>query len=199
MFSKKFTVEFDSRLIVNTGTASSVMYHADRILIAPPTDTYSRSATDVYVNWLCEVIRVFLMFTKNEEAQKDTAFVALFARALHQVIMTAKFDDGKKDFLFRDIPVEFQVFGKTFTVAYDKSILYHNQCVGMAEFHKDQVLLHPNDETLERSFLDEYQTFMHELVHIILMSICEVELNEDESFVNMMGAALAQTFTTAEY
>lgn len=176
-----------------------VNFHADKVVLAPATETYHRTPTDLYINWLQEVVYIFLMFSKNDVVRADDGFVALFARAMHQVVTSAKYKTGKNDNKFDRIPQEFQIFGKTFTFEYDKNILYHNQCVGMAEFHTERILLHPDDEVLERTEADEYQTFMHEVVHVILMSIMEVELNEDEAFVNMLAAALAQAFQTAEY
>jgi hypothetical protein len=43
------------------------------------------------------------------------------------------------------------------------------------------------------------ETFFHELVHIILDATGEIELTENERFVNMMGKSLLEIYQTSNY
>jgi hypothetical protein len=90
------------------------------------------------------------------------------------------------------IPKKFQLMGKSFTVkVIGKNNWEDPEIWGQCDFANNTIeVLDLNPETNE-------QTFFHELVHAILMTMNN-KLNKNETFVDMFGALLHQALKTSK-
>lgn len=198
IYSKEFTVEFDTKLLRNLNVAFAVDFHTDTVYIAPDTPTFTRSHEDVCQSFLSAVTQVYLSFMKFDELDDREQFNRLVGSALHQVFTTMKFSEDI-DRPMMGIPESFYVFGKKFEVVFDSDTVQTYEAVGLAKFHQNKIVLTPSSDSFPRSQMDILTTLYHEIVHIVLSAVGEDELSNNETFVNMMGAALSQMVTSAIY
>jgi predicted SprT family Zn-dependent metalloprotease len=97
------------------------------------------------------------------------------------------------------IPTRFKLLGRTITVENDPQLIFTEGATGMAHYRTSRIRLQPH--CYEQPVLadDREKTFLHELVHHILVNMEQPKLNDDEKFVNLFAGLLHQALTTMEY
>ena len=119
------------------------------------------------------------------------------------------FDQNKK----LNIPKNFILFGHKYTVVIKKDLFETENCYGNAD--EDLKLIQIQDlgevtkrykedgKMVERKLIiteeTMIETFFHEVVHIILDSTGELNLSQNEKFVNMMGKAWLEIYLSSVY
>ena len=97
------------------------------------------------------------------------------------------------------IPKQFKLFGTTYKVVWDNKRLNDISAYGLSDYSKSEITLstlHGVDELSEDKILD---TFYHERTHAILDMMHEVDLSNNENFVDVFSKLLRQSDETAEY
>jgi predicted SprT family Zn-dependent metalloprotease len=97
------------------------------------------------------------------------------------------------------IPKSFNLLGKTITVEDDPRLIFTDGANGMAHYRTSRIRLQPHCHEQPVLAVDREHTFLHELVHHILVSMEQQKLNDDEKFVNLFSGLLHQAITTMEY
>lgn len=92
------------------------------------------------------------------------------------------------------IPSEIQVSGQTFTIVQDPAVKKLAGCCGQTHYDEGFIIIDPS---LKADTLGI--TYYHELVHAILMTMGQAELNKDEAFVDNFASLLWQAHKTAVY
>ena len=92
------------------------------------------------------------------------------------------------------IPNQIDLAGQTLDVVMDPSIQKLSGCCGQTHFDEGVIIINPNLRPDTRAV-----TYFHELVHAILMTMGNQDLNKDEAFVDTFGNLLWQSFKTAKY
>jgi len=96
------------------------------------------------------------------------------------------------------IPKNFKLRGQTYKVAL-KDIIETEGAVGTARFLTNKIELQKTHFGEKISTSQVESTFWHEAAHIILFSMDEHELNENEKFVNQLGVTLYELFNTLKF
>lgn len=112
-----------------------------------------------------------------------------------------------------NIPKEFTLLGHKYTVVIKKDLFETEDCYGNAD--EDLKLIQIQDlgevtkrykedgKMVERKLIiteeTMIETFFHEVVHIILDSTGELNLSQNEKFVNMMGKAWLEIYLSSVY
>ncbi len=105
------------------------------------------------------------------------------------------------------------LFGHEYTVVLVKNLYESESCYGIAD--DDLKLIKLQDlGTVTKKYEEEgkhievqftiteqtlIETFFHEVIHIILDSLGEEQLSENEKFVNMMGKAFLEVYLSSRY
>lgn len=111
------------------------------------------------------------------------------------------------------IPSEFTLFGHKYKVVMCNNLFEDEDCYGTADGDLKLIRLQSTGSVIRRYEEDGksyentliitddtlIETFFHELVHIILDATGEIELTENERFVNMMGKSLLEIYQTSNY
>jgi len=97
------------------------------------------------------------------------------------------------------IPTSFQLHGQTIEVTHVDHIGSESGTLGEARIAKNQIVLQTNSSGFARSETQIEQTFLHELVHFILIHLRQAELCEEEAFVDGFAHLLHQSFVTSKY
>lgn len=111
------------------------------------------------------------------------------------------------------VPKKFMLFGHEYTVVLVKNLYESESCYGIAD--DDLKLIKLQDlGTVTKKYEEEgkhievqftiteqtlIETFFHEVIHIILDSLGEEQLSENEKFVNMMGKAFLEVYLSSRY
>ena len=75
-----------------------------------------------------------------------------------------------------------------------------DECLGQAHLDEGYVeVADLYDRDSHQSEDSKYNTYLHELVHTILQTMGEVELNKSEKFVCTFSSFLCEALTSAEY
>lgn len=96
------------------------------------------------------------------------------------------------------IPERFEMFGHTFTVQFDKQLVRRNEAVGEAHYRFKEILLQSDCEGVPMQDSQLEQHFWHEVVHHILNEMGEIELRDNEKFVDVFGSLLQQVLATSQ-
>ena len=97
------------------------------------------------------------------------------------------------------IPTEFQVFGQHWKVIYDPKLRHDTDNVGEASYRDNVIVLQSAAEGNPRIPCLIEQSFLHELVHVILDCMSEHKLRADEKFVDVFANLLHQALDSARY
>jgi hypothetical protein len=111
------------------------------------------------------------------------------------------------------IPSEFTLLGHKYKVVMCNKLFEDEDCYGTADGDLKLIRLQSTGSVIRRYEEDGksyentliitddtlIETFFHELVHIILDATGEIELTENERFVNMMGKSLLEIYQTSNY
>jgi hypothetical protein len=91
------------------------------------------------------------------------------------------------------IPKQVHLLGHTIKVKQNSKLVQHQNDFGQASFVGQTIKLagKARGKPVTRTHLEH--TFFHELVHQCLWAMGETELNENEKFVDLMGALLHQS------
>lgn len=94
------------------------------------------------------------------------------------------------------IPRQFELLGHTITVEYDQQLLHKDNCLGLAVYRDNKIILQPStdDNPLPKEKALSY--FCHELMHFLLFFAEQDDLRQDEKAVNLMGNLLMQFLKT---
>ena len=90
------------------------------------------------------------------------------------------------------IPMSFELMGETITVKYIDDMVVRDNNVGVACYSTNEIQIQSNSKAIPRNKEQLRQTFLHELVHFILMKLNKLELNKDEAFVDSFADLLLQ-------
>jgi predicted SprT family Zn-dependent metalloprotease len=101
------------------------------------------------------------------------------------------------------IPKQFKLLGQTITVKFDPDKFTNNECVGFADYRKNEIQLHPGTETrpINREQLEA--NFLHEVTHFVLYhagasySGKEDYMHQDEGFVDLVSCLFHQVLETS--
>lgn len=97
------------------------------------------------------------------------------------------------------IPKNLKLFGYEIEVKMDDKLKYEKDCFGIAEFHRNRIVLQSNNiEKLVPNVQIE-KHFLHELIHFILYMMGEETLTYNEKFVDLFARLLQQALETMEY
>ena len=98
-----------------------------------------------------------------------------------------------------EIPTSFQLMGQAVTVTERNDLNYDEGAWGRASWRRLSIEMQTEvaGSPLPESVREH--TFLHELVHMILLAMNEGELNENEKFVDIFSGLLHQALGTAEY
>lgn len=97
------------------------------------------------------------------------------------------------------IPKSFQLHGQTIEVLQVDHIGSESGTLGEARLAKNQVVLQNNASGFTRSDTQIEQTFLHELVHFILIHLGQNELCDEEAFVDGFAHLLHQALGSMTY
>lgn len=97
------------------------------------------------------------------------------------------------------IPKEFQLFGRTIKIEYDDRRCDDKNAYGLSEYGNQKIILSKFEGIDEIPKVKIEQTFLHELLHQILDTLCERDLSRNEQFVNNVSCLLHQALKTAKY
>ena len=97
-----------------------------------------------------------------------------------------------------EIPDKFSLFGHVITVKKRTDLSYQEGAWGRARHGENTIEVqlatkaHPIDQT------EVEQTYLHEVIHIVLGKLGYNELNNDEKFVDQLAGCLHQVLTQTE-
>lgn len=97
------------------------------------------------------------------------------------------------------IPKRFMLGGVTIEVEFDDMMCEGREALGLAEYHRNRILLKKANAGMERPADDIEQVFFHELLHFVFKFSGENKLSEDEVKIDRFARMLHQAFRTAEY
>ncbi len=97
------------------------------------------------------------------------------------------------------IPVEFELFGQTVEIIWDKELNNRDNANGLANYRYSRIELQPNTDTIKITDEMIEQTYLHEVTHFILDAIGEDELRSNEKFVDTFSKALHQVLKTSKF
>lgn len=98
-----------------------------------------------------------------------------------------------------EIPKRFKILGRDIEVKFDDTLIYSRDNRGEFRMREDVIVLQPNGTQYPILSKQAEQTFLHELVHVILERMGESDLSNNEKFVDVFAGMLHQALTTAEY
>lgn len=92
------------------------------------------------------------------------------------------------------IPSQIDLAGQTFSIVMDPNLRKLSGCCGQTHFDDNFIVIDPGLPPDTKGV-----TYFHELVHAILSTIGDEELNKNEAFVDTFGNLLWQAFKSAKY
>lgn len=92
-------------------------------------------------------------------------------------------------------PKTFEAAGQVFTVRMDEAVKDYADCCGQTHIDKALVIIDPNLATNDIQAI----TYYHELMHVILVTIGRMDLNQDEAFIDNVASLLWQAQKTSTY
>lgn len=97
------------------------------------------------------------------------------------------------------IPKSFLLFGNDISVIYDEDKVRELEALAACDSDLNRIMWTDKGDKgkLPKDFIN--QTFLHELVHMILFKLGEKELARNEKLVDLTAQALYQYFKTAKY
>jgi len=93
----------------------------------------------------------------------------------------------------------FMIFGRVIEVVMNPQLCSKEDYVGVAMHRQNRIELQPSTESNPVPSSKLEQTYLHEVVHILLRSIGYNKICDDEQFVDLFAHALHQFLSTAEY
>ena len=97
------------------------------------------------------------------------------------------------------IPKEFELFGQTIKVKYDKELIYRQSNSAESHMRFNEIIIQPDTEGISMNEDQKAKSFFHELLHQILDRLGYRELSENEFLVIAVGNLLHQALKTAKY
>lgn len=112
-----------------------------------------------------------------------------------------------------NIPKEFTLFGHKYNVVIKKDLFDQEGCYGNADDDLKLIQIQDLGEVVKKyeengkmveikiTITEEtmIETFFHEIMHIMLDASGELELSENEKFVNIMGKAWLEIYLSSVY
>lgn len=98
-----------------------------------------------------------------------------------------------------EIPKEFDLFGETINIEFDRELANRENANGMAHYRYSKIVLQTNEGANPRKHTQIEQSYLHEVVHFILDAMNEEELRTNEKFVNLFASLLHQVLITSKY
>ncbi len=99
----------------------------------------------------------------------------------------------------RKIPKQYELFGKTYKIVFNKTLIQDNDNCGECHYRTCRVMLQPPTAGLDIPTEKIEAVFFHELVHSILFELGENDLNANEKLVDGIGKLLHQFTKSAKY
>lgn len=94
------------------------------------------------------------------------------------------------------IPKQFILGGRTYKVRRNDKLDYEHNWNGEHDTYRQEINLAYKLGGVDANVESIEQTFYHELVHAILYTLGEKDLNQNEKFVDMFGTMLHQFMKT---
>lgn len=98
-----------------------------------------------------------------------------------------------------DIPKEFKLFGTRIEVQFNNERCNDKQVYGESNYGESKIMLSTMQESMTLSEDKILDTFYHEKIHMILDTMNENELSNNEKFVDVFAKLLRQSDVTAIY
>ena len=97
-----------------------------------------------------------------------------------------------------EIPDSFKIFDIEYKIVYDKFLYMNTGYYGNVDYLNHIITIQdPEVGFFSEKFLEKI--FCHELFHVILNEISELDLRDNEDFVIVMGNALQQIINSFEF
>ena len=98
------------------------------------------------------------------------------------------------------IPKSFTLYGEDVSVTHDPDRCRDLDCLGACNESINEIVYSDvNSQGYKRTIEGIEQTFLHELVHVILFKMNEDDLSKNEKFVDTFSRLLHQYLKTAKY
>lgn len=97
------------------------------------------------------------------------------------------------------IPTSFWLYGQKILVRFDPTLSDRTDCVGESHYRRNEIVLQPHTEGIERLPSKIEQTFLHELMHYIFYVLGEAELRKNEQLIDGIASLLHQAMTTENH
>jgi len=107
-------------------------------------------------------------------------------------------DKDNKEISLR-IPVSFQMYGQTYHVAYNESLLHSEDARGLAHYRANRIILQPSGSHNPIPETHVEHSFCHEFMHHLFHAAGYEEDRADEIKVNHLSHLLHQALSTFTY
>lgn len=144
---------------------------------------------NLYAAWVSLVIKSFR--GKYDSVMIDS-FLQPFGASLLQITNTLKLQDNLEG--------NVQIGGNTWTISMDNQTCDRNDSLGECYNYTPKIIF-TNQYTISRRVTNSsiLCTIYHELVHAALVNLYCIELNEDETFVNLVSVFYHQFVKTLKF
>ncbi len=97
------------------------------------------------------------------------------------------------------IPKKFQLVGHEIKVEFVDDLYSRRGVVGQARYNENTLLIQSSIPGHVRGISDLEQTYWHEAVHYILVTMGQDKINANDAFVDLFASLLHQILKTSEY
>lgn len=97
------------------------------------------------------------------------------------------------------IPSKFNLLGHVIEVKYEPERFFERNAYGSCSYEGKWIKLVPPSDSHPITNGSLEQTFLHELMHMVLYHTQESQLSDNEKFVDLVAGLLHQALTTMEY
>lgn len=101
--------------------------------------------------------------------------------------------------MVKKIPKRFKLFGTIINIVWDNKRLNDRRVYGLCDYSKSEITLSNTQGTEPLSIDKMMDTFYHEKVHMILDTMGEDDLSNNERFVDIFSKLLRQSDETSEF
>jgi len=97
-----------------------------------------------------------------------------------------------------EIPRSFKLFGSTITIEFNNDKCDKEDAYGIAKYKTNKIYLSEKTSGDKMESTEIEVTFLHEVLHFVLLKVGYEKLSGDEAFVGIVSRALHQFLTTQE-
>lgn len=156
-------------------------------------------------NFLLSVFYTILERTGYEELVEDEKLMKLSSGLFHQVLLTADKNIDYDVFNYADfckafhweVPDTFNLLDTSYTVKWKNDKFMLEGSLGEVNAVQEIVELQDSEAHTGFTYNSVKKTFLHEIMHHILLTAGNKELSEDEDLVDLIAGCWNQIFNTA--